>query len=121
MLFRSDPKNNVIQTGSAVEDLANPGFFDIDWDIPADAPLSRDDDHWRVDWAFIDANNNTVVYSEAFDAIPEVAKSRLYARIDDVLSGREQSAEYAHLDADTRTAIRDILMQTKADFAAAVQ
>lgn len=62
-----------------------------------------------------------LVYSEAFDAIPDVAKSRLYARIDDVLSGREQSAEYAHLDADTRTAIRDILMQTKADFAAAVQ
>jgi hypothetical protein len=62
-----------------------------------------------------------LVYTEAFDAIPDVAKSRVYDRIDEVLTGQDQSDDFAHLDADVRAAIRDILMETKADFAAAVQ
>jgi hypothetical protein len=62
-----------------------------------------------------------LVYSESFDALPELAKSRVLARFDDVLSGRDQSTEFEHLDTATRAAIRDILMETKPDFAAAVR
>lgn len=62
-----------------------------------------------------------LVYTEAFDAIPELAKSRVYSRFEDVLSGRDQSEDFGHLDPSMRAAIRRILMETKPDFAAAVR
>lgn len=62
-----------------------------------------------------------LVYTPAFDALPELALSRVYTRLDDVLSGRDRSEDFAHLDAETRSAIREILLETKPEFAAAVQ
>ena len=54
-----------------------------------------------------------LIYSEAFEGLPDAAKEYVYRRLWDVLSGKDTSAEFAHLSADDRKAIRDILLETK--------
>jgi hypothetical protein len=54
-----------------------------------------------------------LIYSEAFDAIPEPAKSYIYRRLLEVLSGREQGPEFAALSGEDRRAILEILVETK--------
>jgi hypothetical protein len=54
-----------------------------------------------------------LIYSRAFDALPDEAKSLVYRRLWDVLSGADQSKTFAHLSDDDRTAIREILLATK--------
>jgi hypothetical protein len=54
-----------------------------------------------------------LIYSDAFDAIPEPAKSYIYRRLFEVLSGREQGPEYAALSKEDRRAILEILVETK--------
>ena len=53
------------------------------------------------------------IYSEVFDHLPDVAREALYRRIYDVLSGKETGARYAKLTAEDRTAILEILRDTK--------
>jgi len=60
-----------------------------------------------------------LIYSDAFDALPEVVLQRFYAGLVEVLEAVVPSEEYAHLDLPTRAAIVEILMDTKPDFAAA--
>jgi hypothetical protein len=55
-----------------------------------------------------------LIYSEDFDAIPEPAKSYVYRRLLEVLSGRDQSPEFASLKSEDRQAILEILIATKA-------
>ena len=57
-----------------------------------------------------------LVYSESFDAIPDVAKQEVYRRLRTVLSGDDTSAAFATLQAADRTAILEILEATKPDF-----
>ena len=54
-----------------------------------------------------------LIYSEAFDAIPTPAKDYIYRRLFDVLSGRDQSPEFASLSTQDRRAILEILAATK--------
>ncbi len=54
-----------------------------------------------------------LIYSEAFDAIPSPAKDLIYGRLFDILSGREQSPEFASLSSQDRRAILEILVATK--------
>jgi len=54
-----------------------------------------------------------LIYSEAFDAIPQPAKDYVYRRMFEVLSGREQGSEFAALSAEDRRAILEILVATK--------
>ncbi|WP_206241132.1 hypothetical protein [Novosphingobium terrae] len=54
-----------------------------------------------------------LIYSGAFDAIPEPAKGYVYHRLLEVLSGQDQSADFAHLSPGTRQAILQILLETK--------
>lgn len=54
-----------------------------------------------------------LIYSEAFDAIPEPAKSYIYRRLLEVLSGRDQSPEFVSLSTEDRRAILEILVATK--------
>ena len=54
-----------------------------------------------------------LIYGEAFDALPAEAKEQFYARLDDVLSGRDTSKEFSHLTGHDRRAIREILIATK--------
>lgn len=54
-----------------------------------------------------------LIYSEAFDALPEPAKSYVYHRLFEVLTGREQGPEFARLTGEDRRAILEILLATK--------
>lgn len=54
-----------------------------------------------------------LIYSEAFDAIPDPAKTYVYRRLLEVLTGREQGPEFASLSAEDRRAILEILVATK--------
>jgi hypothetical protein len=59
-----------------------------------------------------------LVYSEAFGALPPLAKEYVYRRLWEVLDGRDTSPEFAHLTAPDRAAVLQILEATKPDFAA---
>lgn len=54
-----------------------------------------------------------LIYSEAFDAIPQPAKKLVFNRMFEVLSGRDQGPEYASLSPEDRRAILEILVATK--------
>jgi hypothetical protein len=54
-----------------------------------------------------------LIYSEAFDAIPGPAKEFIWRRLFEVLSGRDQSPEFAAPSAEDRRAILEILAATK--------
>jgi hypothetical protein len=56
-----------------------------------------------------------LIYSEAFDALPAPAKDRIYQRLWEILSGKDGSKAYSRLSQEDRHAIRDILLETKAD------
>ena len=54
-----------------------------------------------------------MVYSPAFDALPDTVRARIYQRLYDVLTGRDQSAKFATLSADDLRNILEILRDTK--------
>lgn len=56
-----------------------------------------------------------MVYSDAFDALPDAARDMVYQRMWDILSGRDTQAKYAHLSPGDRQAIVEILRDTKKD------
>ena len=56
-----------------------------------------------------------LIYSEQFNSLPEPMKVYLYRRLHDVLTGKDQSKPFAHLSPDDRTALREILLDTKKD------
>ena len=56
-----------------------------------------------------------MIYSEIFDAMPAAARNRVYQRLYDVLSGKDQNPKFAHLSASDRRAIIEILVDTKPD------
>jgi len=58
-----------------------------------------------------------LVYSDSFDALPPVVKTYVYRRVREVLGGKDQRAEFAHLTPDLRQAISEILTETKPGFA----
>ena len=55
-----------------------------------------------------------VIYSAIFDGLPSEAKERIYLRLWEVLSGKDQSKEFSHLSKPDRAAIAEILRETKA-------
>ena len=59
-----------------------------------------------------------LIYSEPFDAMPAAAKIAVYARLWEVLSGRDTDARYAVLTVADRKAILDILRETKSNLPA---
>jgi hypothetical protein len=56
-----------------------------------------------------------LIYSEAFDSLPSPVKEKVYARLFDVLTGKESSEAYEALSSDSRRAILEILAETKSD------
>jgi hypothetical protein len=54
-----------------------------------------------------------LIYSEAFDALPEPLEEYISRRLAEILGGQDQSAAYAHLSAADRSAIAGILRETK--------
>ncbi|HLJ58054.1 MAG TPA: hypothetical protein VKT77_23650 [Chthonomonadaceae bacterium] len=60
-----------------------------------------------------------LIYSDAFNGLPPLAKKVFYARLWDVLEGKDQTPPFARLTDSDRKAIREILLDTKPEFAAA--
>ncbi len=56
-----------------------------------------------------------MIYSPAFEGLPAAAKEAVYSRLWEVLSGKDKTPKYAKLSTADRTAIVDILLETKAD------
>ncbi len=58
-----------------------------------------------------------LVYSASFDALPDYAKSYIYGRFEDILTGHDTSDTYSYLSESDRKAILQILTATKPAFA----
>ncbi|WP_410966364.1 hypothetical protein, partial [Salmonella sp. SAL4449] len=54
-----------------------------------------------------------MIYTPAFDALPQLAKDAVYNRMWEVLSGREKQPRYRVLSQADRRAIVEILRETK--------
>jgi hypothetical protein len=54
-----------------------------------------------------------LIYSEAFDQLPERIRERFFARLSDVLAGRDTTGMSAALSPSTRDVIREIVLDTK--------
>ncbi len=54
-----------------------------------------------------------MIYSAAFDALPDMARERIYRRLFEVLTGKDQSKTFARLSAEDRRAVLEILRATK--------
>lgn len=56
-----------------------------------------------------------MIYSDAFAQLPKAVTDRVYQTLWEVLTGKNQDPEYAHLSDDDRKAILEILLETKED------
>jgi hypothetical protein len=54
-----------------------------------------------------------LIYSEAFESLPQKLKDEIYQRLWEILSGRDTSPAFAQIPAGTRKAILEILTETK--------
>jgi hypothetical protein len=54
-----------------------------------------------------------LIYSDAFDTLPEPAKGYVYHRLLQILSGEDQSPDFARLTPADRQAVLEILLATK--------
>jgi hypothetical protein len=54
-----------------------------------------------------------LIYSPAFDSLPQMARDRVYRRLWEVLSGADQTPIFARLTAADRKNVYDILLDTK--------
>jgi hypothetical protein len=54
-----------------------------------------------------------LIYSGQFDALPRVVRDRVYQRLYDILTGKDQDQKFASLSDDDRRAILEILRDTK--------
>lgn len=59
-----------------------------------------------------------LIYSDAFNALPDKLKARLYERLWDILNGTDTSEAFQPLTPESRNAIREILVETKKDLPA---
>ena len=53
------------------------------------------------------------IYSPQFDGLPPQVKARVAHRLEEVLSGKDTSKEFAHLSSADRRALREIVKETK--------
>jgi hypothetical protein len=57
-----------------------------------------------------------MIYSDAFRALPDATRQAIYARIREVLSGRDAQPKYGRLTDADRTAVVEILEETVPDW-----
>jgi hypothetical protein len=58
-----------------------------------------------------------LIYSEAFAGLENGIKMYVYRRLHEILTGQDQSPDFAHLSPELRETILEILRETKPDFA----
>jgi hypothetical protein len=56
-----------------------------------------------------------LIYSAAFDGLPQAMRDYVWQRLWNVLSKGEDASRFAHLSSEDRQAIVEILRETKAD------
>ena len=54
-----------------------------------------------------------MIYSAAFDGMPDQVRARVYQRLHEILTGKDTSKPFANLSPETRSAILEILRATK--------
>jgi hypothetical protein len=59
-----------------------------------------------------------LVYSPAFDGLPQEMRNYLWMRLEQILTGREPNEPYASMGASERAAVLEILRDTKPEFKA---
>jgi hypothetical protein len=59
-----------------------------------------------------------LIYSKSFDAMPVELKDYVMRRFREVLTGQETSSDFRHLSSEDRSAILEILRETKPEFEA---
>jgi len=59
-----------------------------------------------------------LIYSEAFDALPNEVRSYVWQRLRKIFTGQDDSKQFEHLSAADRQAILEILRETKTDLPA---
>ncbi len=57
-----------------------------------------------------------MIYSPAFDAMPDKVRERVYQRLDEILTGKDTSKAFEGLTPETRSAILEIVRATKPGF-----
>lgn len=57
-----------------------------------------------------------LIHSPSFDGLPDGVRRRVVKRMLDILEGRDDSPKFAHLAADEKRAILEILRETKPEF-----
>jgi hypothetical protein len=62
-----------------------------------------------------------LIYSTAFDALPQEMKTYLWRRLQEILTGQDRSTTYATMTQQDRQAVLEILIETKPEFAAWVR
>jgi hypothetical protein len=59
-----------------------------------------------------------MIYSAAFDNLPDTARQRIYQRLHEILAGKDQTKPYTSLTAADRQAVLEILRDTKSNLPA---
>ncbi len=54
-----------------------------------------------------------MIYTPVFDGMPDVVRDRVYHRLYDILSGKDESKPFSSLAADDRRAVLEIVRETK--------
>ena len=60
-----------------------------------------------------------LVYSDSFEGLPNEVRTLILSRMIEILNGEDQTERFKHLTSESRTAIREILIDTHAEFAKA--
>jgi hypothetical protein len=57
-----------------------------------------------------------LIYTEAFETLPDLVKEPFYRRVSEVLAGRDMSGDFDYMSAEEREAVLQILHETKPEF-----
>ncbi len=108
LFYRAEPIGEVRGTSGFAEEFAARG--------PRDG-RGRSLRDFSLDGRLFEYPLSFLIYSDAWDALPELVKTRAYRRMHELLTGGD-SPDYPLLDAERRAAVLEILLETKPDFAA---
>jgi hypothetical protein len=106
MLFRGEARltNRIEGTSSFASDFAARG--------PRDAK-GRSLRDFDLETRLFRYPCSYLIYSRAFDSLPDEVKEYIYSRLWEILNGRGSGKDDPHLDAEDRRAIVEILRETK--------
>jgi hypothetical protein len=111
MLFRNEAplKGTVKGTSSFVDDFQRCG--------PSDSK-GRSLRQFNLTTRLFQYPCSFLIYSRAFDALPQEMKTYLWQRLDQILAGADHSPTYQAMNAEDCQAVKAILRETRPDFAA---